>query len=256
MYRGLRVCIIIPVFNEQDMIGFVLRTLPRFVDVVVVIDDGSTDSSYNNAIAYQSRFSQFLLRKHAKNMGFGAALKSCYITSLETRADVVVLVGGDGQMDPRDLPSLLDPIVDGSADIVSGDRFSSLRGARESMPRDRLSLNRLVTTITAVITGYRIADAECGYSAMNRRSVGTLDWADMSNGWGIGLERLIQLRKHEFLLTNVPVQAIYRRKISKLRYLPYLRDYVSVAFRLMPLWLQFPSKPARESQVRFQTNQS
>ncbi len=243
MYRRYKVCVVIPVFNEEDTIGHVLVSLPSFVDAVVVVDDGSTDSSYEKAVAYQSRFSQFFLRRHARNMGFGAALKSCYINSLQTEADVIVLMGGDGQMHPADLPFLLDPIVDGSADVVSGDRFSASYGASEHMPRDRFTLNRLVTLMTSAITGYRIADAECGYSAMKRESVAALDWSNMTNGWGIALERLLRLREHNFTVENVPVHAIYRRRKSKLRYLPYVRDYISVALRLMSLWLRFCTEP-------------
>jgi glycosyltransferase involved in cell wall biosynthesis len=231
------------VFNEEDMIGHVLESLPSFVDAVVVVDDGSTDSSYEKATTYQPRFSQFLLKKHARNMGFGAALKSCYINSLKTEADAIVLMGGDGQMYPGDLPFLLDPIVDGSADVVSGDRFSSSHGVCHNMPTDRFALNRLVTMMTSAITGYRIADAECGYSAMKRQSVAALDWTKMTNGWGIALERLLRLREHNFILENVPVRTIYRRKKSRLRYLPYLRDYISVSLRLLRLWLHFSARP-------------
>lgn len=247
VYRRNRICIIIPVFNEEDMIAHVLSTLPRFVDAVVVVDDGSTDSSVEKVAAYRRHFSQFLIIKHKRNMGFGAALKSCYIYSLKTDADAIVLMGADGQMDPDDLPRVLDPIVDGSADVVSGDRFSSSsHGAGRNMPRDRFTLNRLVTKITTAITGYHISDSECGYTAMNRRSVAALDWTNMTNGWGIALERLLQLREHEFVTVNVPVRTIYRRRKSKLRYLPYFADYIAVSLRMIPVWVRFHAHPTRK----------
>jgi glycosyltransferase involved in cell wall biosynthesis len=236
------VCVVIPMFNEEDTIGYVLETLPSFVDAVVVVDDGSTDASYQKARAYEPAFPEFLLSRHPKNIGFGAALKSCYRNSLKTNADAMVLMGGDGQMYPGDLPSILDPIVEGSADIVSGDRFSSPYGASGHMPGDRFTLNRLVTWLTSGMTRYQIADAECGYSAMTRRCVAAINWAKMTNGWGIALERLLRLREGEFRLENVPVRAIYIKRKSKLKYLPYFLDYASVSLRLLPLWLRFFAK--------------
>lgn len=238
MYRGYNVGVVVPAYNEARVLGHVLDTIPDFVDAVVVVDDGSTDGSYAVAQKYRKRFVQFVLIKHPKNMGFGAALKSGYTNAVQTDADIVVLMGGDGQCDPADLPNLMDPIVEGSADIVNGDRFAG-SGAFAKMPRDRFALNQLLTLLANIITGYRIRDAECGYTALSRRCVASIDWNEMTDGWGIGLERLIRFRAKSFRLVNVPVRAVYMRGRSRLRYLPFLLDYLLVCTKLMPIWVKF-----------------
>ena len=247
MYRGHTLSVLIPAFNEARTIGRVLETLPTFVDAVVVVDDGSSDETYAIARQYEHRFPKFLLLRHPKNRGFGAALKTCYTHALRTNSEMFVVMGADGQMLPSDLPTVLDPIVDGIADVVNGDRFPSMFSARDNMPRDRFTLNRLITRLTSLISGYNINDAECGYTAMRRQCATVFDWHGMTDGWGIGLERLVLLKARGCRLANVPVHIVYRRKVSTLRYLPFLADYLSVCSRLLPLWVRLRTKHPRSS---------
>jgi len=245
MYRGRTLAVLIPAFNEAKTIGRVLRTLPTFVDAVVVVDDGSSDETYAIARQYEHRFPKFLLLRHSKNRGFGAALKTCYTHALRTSSDMLVVMGADGQMLPSELPTVLDPIVDGIADVVNGDRSPSMFSARDNMPRDRFTLNRLITRLTSLVSGYNINDAECGYTAIRRECAAAIDWNGMTDGWGIGLERLVLLKARNCRLANVPVHIVYRRKVSTLRYLPFLVDYLSALFRLLPLWVRLGTKRPR-----------
>src|SRR5690348_2513866 len=123
MYRSLRVAVVIPAFNEVRAIGNTIRTVPSFVDHVLVIDDASTDGTEREAreaSALRDTPDQVEIVKHTTNHGVGGAIASGYRRALELGVHVAVVMAGDGQMDPADLPALLDPIARGDADYVKG----------------------------------------------------------------------------------------------------------------------------------------
>ena len=124
MFRSLRVGVVIPAFNESRAIAATVQTLPSLVDTVIVVDDASLDDTFERASESLriDRTNLYVLR-HAANRGVGAAIATGYRHALGLELDVVVVMGGDGQMDPADLPALLAPIADGTADYVKGNRF-------------------------------------------------------------------------------------------------------------------------------------
>ncbi|HEY4058203.1 MAG TPA: glycosyltransferase family 2 protein, partial [Kofleriaceae bacterium] len=126
MFRQLRVAVVIPAFNEERAIGETVATVPAWVDDVIVVDDCSADETRKNAglaAARAGRTTGFEVIRHAANSGVGRAITTGYRRALAVGADVAVVMAGDGQMDPDDLPALLEPIAEGRADYVKGNRF-------------------------------------------------------------------------------------------------------------------------------------
>ncbi len=121
MYRQLRIAVVIPAFNEAQAIGAAVATVPDFVDDVIVIDDASSDDTSARAEAVGDGRAEVI--RHDENRGVGAAIVTGYRRALARGADVAVVMAGDGQMDPADLPTLLAPIAAGTADYVKGNRF-------------------------------------------------------------------------------------------------------------------------------------
>src|SRR3954463_15904355 len=119
MYRQLRVGVVIPAFNETRAIAKTVATIPDFVDAVIVVDDCSSDDTSDRARVNPD----VVVVRHAENRGVGAAIATGYRHALESGLDVAVVMAGDGQRDPRVLPSLLEPIVAGTAEYVKGNRF-------------------------------------------------------------------------------------------------------------------------------------
>src|SRR6188472_83213 len=111
MFRGRVVAVVIPACNEADKIAATIRSVPAFVDHAIVVDDGSTDGT-----ASVARGCACEVIVHDRNRGVGAAITTGYARALELGAQATVVMAGDGQMDPRDLPQLLAPVVDGEAD--------------------------------------------------------------------------------------------------------------------------------------------
>ena len=126
MFQGRRVCVVIPAYNEQRLIGGVLDTMPDLVDRMIVVDDASTDTTAQALCAAQSRLGERLrVVRHERNGGVGAAIISGYKAALEEleAKDLVAVMAGDAQMDPAELPRLLAPLVKDQADYTKGNRL-------------------------------------------------------------------------------------------------------------------------------------
>ncbi|MBA2538237.1 MAG: glycosyltransferase, partial [Deltaproteobacteria bacterium] len=211
MFRTLRVAVVIPAFNESRAIATTVRTLPSFVDAVIVVDDASHDDTSEQARSCESlrSGSSLYVLRHAANRGVGAAITTGYQHALDLAIDVVVVMGGDGQMDPRDLPALLAPIAGDTADYVKGNRFRHPEIWR-AMPATRLAGNLLLSTATRVTSGYRhVFDSQCGYTAIHRRVLERLPLDELWPRYGYPNDLLARLSTAGARVVDVPVRPIY-----------------------------------------------
>src|SRR5437762_633358 len=121
MYGQLSVAVVVPAYNEIDKIARTIAGVPAFVDRIIVVDDGSSDGT---GLAAARAFRRGLeVVRHPHNRGVGSAIASGYRRALELGTDAACVMAGDAQMDPADLPALLDPLAGGHADYVKGNRF-------------------------------------------------------------------------------------------------------------------------------------
>ena len=154
--------VVIPAFNPCERLHAVLAGIPEFVSTVVVVDDGSATPV--DAAKLQSAVPIRVVR-HDTNRGVGAAIVSGYRKCRELGIDVAVVMGADDQMDPDDLPALVAPVVNGSADYSKGDRLSHPDCVRV-MPAARRFGNVCLTFLTRLATGLPLMDSQCGYTAL------------------------------------------------------------------------------------------
>src|SRR6266571_1218290 len=108
----------IPAYNEGTTIGSVVLKARQFASEVVVIDDGSTDDTAETAALAGAH-----VIRHARNLGKGMSIRSAWVYARERKAEAIVLIDGDHQHDPSDIPRLLEPILSGNADVVLGVRW-------------------------------------------------------------------------------------------------------------------------------------
>src|SRR5262245_26210635 len=168
MFRELRIAVVVPAFNEAAKIAATVASIPDYVDDIFVIDDASTDET--SAVAACSRVTPVHVVRHAQNRGVGGAIATGYRRALAAGADVAVVMAGDGQMDPSDLPALLAPLADDVADYVKGNRFKHPE-IWSTMPKSRIVGNVLLSAATRVTSGYsHVFDSQCGYTAIHRRA--------------------------------------------------------------------------------------
>jgi glycosyltransferase involved in cell wall biosynthesis len=133
-YRGKRIAVVVPAYNEEDLIGEVLDGIPDYVAKVYVVDDGSADMTGAIIEDYAHLDPRFVAIHHNPNRGVGAAITTGYLQAVEDGMDIAAVMAGDNQMDPAYLPDLLDPIVDGRADYTKGNRLIN-QAYRKGMSR-------------------------------------------------------------------------------------------------------------------------
>lgn len=207
MYRQLRVAVVIPAYNEERAIGAAIACVPDFVDHVIVVDDASADDTSDSARA-MARDHVTILR-HDTNRGVGAAIVSGYRAAIERGCDVAAVMAGDGQMDPEDLPALLDPIADGVADYVKGNRFLHPE-VWTAMPPARIVGNLVLSAATRVTSGYRhVFDSQCGYTAIHTRALAAIDLDAVFPRYGYPNDLLSRLHIAGMRVLDVPVRPIY-----------------------------------------------
>jgi|JI10StandDraft_1071094.scaffolds.fasta_scaffold07222_8 glycosyltransferase involved in cell wall biosynthesis len=211
MYRHLRVAVVIPAFNEERAISDAITTVPDFVDVVIVVDDASTDATATraHAVARERGDDRIVVVTHATNRGVGAAIVTGYRRALALGCDVAAVMAGDGQMDPRDLPAVLAPIADDAADYVKGNRFLHPE-VWTAMPPARIVGNLVLSAATKLTSGYRhVFDSQCGYTAISRRALERVELDGVFPRYGYPNDLLSRLHVAGMRVLDVRVRPVY-----------------------------------------------
>jgi glycosyltransferase involved in cell wall biosynthesis len=210
MYQGKTIAAVVPAYNEETLIGKTVDTIPDFVDRIVVIDDCSQDDTVacvQKRIGRQPERIQLI--QHEANQGVGGSIATGYRWCSEHKIDVAVVMAGDAQMDPEDLPALLDPVVEGKADYTKGNRLFT-GDAWNIIPRVRYLGNSMMSLLTKMASGYwHVADSQCGYTAINARVLQTINWNEMYKRYGQPNDLLVRLNVYNFRVRDVAVRPVY-----------------------------------------------
>jgi glycosyltransferase involved in cell wall biosynthesis len=190
----------IPAFNEERNIAKLVLEAQKHVDVVLVCDDGSTDCTAEIA----ERMGADVIR-HEKNLGYGAAIKTLFMTAREMKADVLVTIDGDGQHDATEIPLLVEPVLENKADIVLGSRFLN---KENGVPRYRRWGIRLITKLTGAVSNHSFNDAQCGFRVYGRKALIGLNLVE--NGMGSSVEILMKAKKQGLTVAEVSANCKYK----------------------------------------------
>lgn len=213
MLSDKRIAVVVPAFNEERWIEETVRSMPSFVDCVIVVDDASSDRT-----SWQARragSARLVVLRHAHNRGVGAAIATGYRYAVE-RADAVAVMAGDGQMHPDDLAAVLGPIVRGEADYVKGERLSHPQVLR-LMPLHRLAGTALLAWLTAKAAGLAsLHDSQCGYTAIASEAIAALDLDELWPRYGYPNDLIGALARAGLRIVEAPVRPVYRGEASGL----------------------------------------
>jgi glycosyltransferase involved in cell wall biosynthesis len=188
----------IPAYNEEKTIAKVVLKAKKYVDKVIVCDDGSTDMTAEIAEALGAE-----VIKHERNMGYGAAIISLFKRAREVRADIMVTLDADGQHDPDYIPELTRPIIRGEADIVIGSRFLTSEAETPSYRRIGIKMINWLTKRKVK----EVSDTQSGFRAYSKRSIDTITPTEM--GMGVSTEILLKAEENALKIKEVPVKIIY-----------------------------------------------
>jgi len=194
---------LIPAYNEDRFIGsIVLKTIP-YVDLVIVVDDGSTDMTARVATAAGA-----VVVRHEHNQGKSAALNTALAKAREMIPDIVIVLDGDGQHDPKEIPQLVLPLLGSDVDMVVGSRF--LRAGlnrRNQIPGWRRFGQHALTGITNLLSGLPLTDSQSGYRAFSQRAIMELEFRQ--TGFAAESEMQFLARERGFRIVEVPIGVTY-----------------------------------------------
>lgn len=211
MYKGKKIIAIAPVFNEELKIGEVVRRIPRdVVDEILVVDDGSTDSSVT--VAESQGATTISL---GSTIGVGAAIRAGYQYAVENGFGIAVVMAGNNKDHPEEIPLLLDPIVSGNAALVQGSRWLGNVGDLGEMPLYRRIATRLHPWLFNLISGASMTDTTNGFRAASLELLSdsrlNLD-QEWLNEYELEVYLLYKARKLGYPVVEVPVTKTYPPK--------------------------------------------
>jgi len=189
----------IPCHNEGLTIGSVVLKARKYVDLVLVIDDGSADDTVDVA---ESAGAVVVL--HEKNAGYGAAVRSCFDYAKEYGFDVMTILDGDGQHDPSNIPDFIKAMETSGADIVIGSRFLV---KNKTIPKYRIVGMKVLNVFTRFVGNVETTDSQSGYRAYSRRAIERIDITNPD--MGAGSEILTQVGDHDLKVVEVPIDVRY-----------------------------------------------
>ena len=194
MYRNKSVAVVVPAFNEETQINLVIDTMPEWVDHIVIVNDRSRDRTSEvvraNPVFASGRIE---LIEHEVNQGVGGAIATGYKWARDNGIDVAVVMAGDGQMDPADLPAILDPVVEDQADYTKGNRLVTGEAFRK-IPKIRFFGNSILSLLTKIVSGYwHVADSQTGYTAISAEALAAIDWDRMYKRYGQPNDLLVKV---------------------------------------------------------------
>lgn len=259
MLNQKRIALIIPFYNEEGSLSEVITTIPDFVDIVILVDDGSQDKSVevvhhaiqskkgNQAVVFKGDLkqaleeniefihqrTQYFIIQHSENLGKGAGVKTGYQIAKKNQIDCVATMDGDGQMNPLELINLCLPIVNNQADYTKGNRLE-FTDYKKIIPTVRLFGIKTLAWMTRISSGYHfIQDAQSGYTAISYLQLQKLDIDSIYDKYGYVNDILIRLSVIDSRVKEIPVTPIYKEgRVSKMNVFMTMPKIAWMMFRM------------------------
>ena len=188
----------IPAFNEEKTIADIVKRTAMHVDKVLVYDDGSKDNTSTEA---KNAGAEVI--RHEKNQGKGVALKALFQKAKDLQADIMVILDGDGQFLPEEIPKLVSPILNENIDVVNGYRFED----EKDMPKYRKMGNRFLDKMTNLAAELPFRDTQSGFRAYSKKAIETIHFS--TKGFGVDSEILIDASRKGLKISEQKISVIY-----------------------------------------------
>jgi len=230
--EGLRLSVVVPVYNEKDTIREIIRRI-RAVAIpkeIIVVDDASTDGT-RELLAEMAGQPDVRVVYHQQNRGKGAALRTGFT---EATGDIVIIQDADLEYDPAQYHQLIQPIVEGVADVVYGSRFVAT-GPHRVLYFWHFVGNRLLTTMSNVFTGLNLTDMETCYKVFRREVIQAIGPRLKEHRFGIDPELTAKVARRGYRVYEVGISYFGRtyqegKKIG-------LRDAIRVFWSILRYWV-------------------
>ena len=194
----MKVVAVIPAYNEESRVADVISSAKEYAETVIVVADGSKDTTPDVA-----REAGAFVLEHVENCGAGAATMTGIEAARSMGATIIITLDADGQHDPHDIPVLLQPVLDGAADIVFANRF----GQRNKIPLIRRIANGIGNIITFAATGKWVSDSQCGFKVLGPKAVEEIDIR--MGGYEFCTEIVRETVQRRWRAAEIPTKVLY-----------------------------------------------
>jgi glycosyltransferase involved in cell wall biosynthesis len=223
--------VVLPAYRAQATIGQVARELPAAAaDRALLVDDASGDATTTVALEHG-----FDVLTHPVNLGYGAAQKSGYVRALLDGADVIVMVHGDDQYDPRLLREMVAPILAGEADVVIGSRLLDDHAVDGGMPRWKWVGNRFLSAMENRVFGARLSEYHTGYRAFSADLLRSIAFLRNSDGFVFDQQIFAQVAARGGRVAEVAIPTRYFDEASSVGF----RTSVAYGLRTLAVLARF-----------------
>jgi len=209
MYLKKTIAVVVPAYNEEKLIAQTLASIPDFIEKMIVVDDESTDNTAKIVMEIAENNQRIQLIQHEINQGVGGAIVTGYKKARDLEMDVTVVMAGDGQMDPNDLPNIIEPVARGEVEYTKGNRLFQ-GDAWRMIPRHRYLGNSFLSLMTKFASGYwHVADSQTGYTGISLMALKKLDLDGIYKSYGMPNDLLIKLNQFDFRVRDVHIRPVY-----------------------------------------------
>lgn len=210
LFAAKQIAVVVPCYNEELQITKVVDSIPDFIKKIVIVDDRSKDKTISVVESLmKDETERIVLLKHEVNQGVGGAIATGYKWCAENGIDAAVVMAGDAQMDPEDMPGLLEPVLLDEVDYAKGNRFL-FGNSIKNIPFVRLFGNSVLSFLTKIASGYyHVADSQTGYTAINAKALKLIDWDAMYKRYGMPNDILVRLNVGNFRVRDVVIKPVY-----------------------------------------------
>ena len=213
--RGKKIVVVMPAYNAEKTLERTLADIDMsWVDDIILVDDLSRDGT----VALARRLGLRVLA-HERNTGYGGNQKTCYTEAMRIGAEIMVMVHPDHQYDPRVLPQLVQPLLDGTCDAVFGSRMLGGRPLEGGMPKWKYLANIFLTAVENAAFYMYLTEYHSGLRAYSRRYLETVNFLANSDDFVFDSEIIAQGVSHGMRIKEIPIETRYFEEASRIGFL-------------------------------------
>lgn len=228
MYRGFRVGVAIPAYNEEKLVTRTVETIPDFVDLIIVTNDGSRDRTLEVLNGLTEEHKRLVVLDNDRNRGVGYTVVRGLKEAVAREMDLVAVMAADAQCDPDYLSKMCDDVIDQKMDYVKANRFMNLDALR-AMSTFRRVGNIFITIVNKFATGYySVFDSQNGYGVFTRDMLERLPFELVGERYDYENTMLIAMSVIGAKVKDHPVPAIYGEETSSIKLLPTMYGALKV----------------------------
>lgn len=207
-----KIIVVMPAYNAEKTLLQTYHDVPHdIVSDIILVDDASADNTVDIA-----RSLELHVMRHEKNTGYGGTQKTCYKEALKQGADIVAMVHPDYQYDPRTIPDLILPLLEGRCDAAFGSRMLGKRFLEGGMPLWKFYGNIVLTAIGNIMMKTYLTEWHSGFRAYSMKYLETVNFLQNSNNFVFDTQMIIQGIHHKLKIFEIPIEARYFKEASQI----------------------------------------